>query len=343
MNSIFFKFIALITLIQFQTKAQILPDSLNKSNEIYRSKFESFMEEGEEGLRYWNDYIVTYSKIEKRYVLRFFQEKRPFLLSETRFKEMNLNTKDGRCLTLNPETLTYDEGEYSENHKTGQWISKDTMNNTLAIYFYNYDLLSQNARFFYPSGALQKTGQYEYGNNHGTWLEYYENGLIKQERTFNVGIIDGVANYYDSTGNLILKDIFNQGDLKETVIVNKELYSEELKKRNSFLNETKTGIIYSAVERQPDFVGGHSKMYDWIKDNLIYPLEEKDNRKTGNVYVKFIVEKDGSIGDVLVLKGLGYNYDKEAIRLVKSMPRWNPGIQSGKLVRVYFNMPIPFK
>jgi periplasmic protein TonB len=84
-------------------------------------------------------------------------------------------------------------------------------------------------------------------------------------------------------------------------------------------------------------------MYNFITDNIRYPIEAQRNYISGRVFVKFVVEKDGSIGDVEVKKSLGYGCDEEAVRVVKLMPKWNPGSQNGKLVRVYYNMPILFK
>jgi TonB family protein len=101
--------------------------------------------------------------------------------------------------------------------------------------------------------------------------------------------------------------------------------------------------IFTAVEQNPEFIGGQKAMYNFINDNIKYPFEAQRNDISGRVFLKFVVEKDGSIGDVKVWKGLGYGCDEEAVRVIKLMPKWNPGSQNGKLVRVYYNMPVLFK
>ncbi len=101
--------------------------------------------------------------------------------------------------------------------------------------------------------------------------------------------------------------------------------------------------IFTAVEQNPEFPGGMSAMYRFLGNNIKYPSEAQKNKVQGRVFVRFIVEKDGSIGRVEVLKGIGFGCDEEAIRVVKSMPKWIPGRQNGKPVRVYYNMPIVFK
>jgi TonB family protein len=102
-------------------------------------------------------------------------------------------------------------------------------------------------------------------------------------------------------------------------------------------------VIFTAVEQNPEFPGGMTAMYRFLGNNIKYPNEAQRARVSGRVFLKFVVEKDGSISSVDVLKGIGFGCDAEAIRVVKSMPKWIPGRQNGKPVRVYYNMPIVFK
>jgi protein TonB len=101
--------------------------------------------------------------------------------------------------------------------------------------------------------------------------------------------------------------------------------------------------IFTIVETNPSFPGGEGKMYEYLGSNMKYPPIARDNNIQGRVYVSFVVEKNGKITDVRVLRGIGGGCDEEAIRVVKSMPGWSPGKQRGKAVRVRFNLPIVFK
>lgn len=101
--------------------------------------------------------------------------------------------------------------------------------------------------------------------------------------------------------------------------------------------------IFTAVEKGPEFVGGQAKMYQYLGENIKYPASAQRANISGRVFVKFVVEDDGSIGEVNVMKGIGFGCDEEAIRVVKSMPKWKPGVQNGKNVRVYYNMPIVYR
>jgi len=101
--------------------------------------------------------------------------------------------------------------------------------------------------------------------------------------------------------------------------------------------------IYTVVEQTPQFPGGEKARVDFIKNNLKYPESARKNNVEGTVYITFVVEKDGSVTEVEILRGIEENCNKAALEVVKSMPKWKPGKQRGKPVRVQFNMPIRFK
>lgn len=101
--------------------------------------------------------------------------------------------------------------------------------------------------------------------------------------------------------------------------------------------------VFTVVEQNPEFVGGQSAMYAWLGKNIKYPAAAQRANISGKVFVSFTVNTDGSITDAQVLKGLGFGTDEEAIRVVKSMPKWKPGKQSGRAVRVKYNLPISFQ
>jgi len=99
---------------------------------------------------------------------------------------------------------------------------------------------------------------------------------------------------------------------------------------------------YVVVENMPEYPGGDKAMRRFLSKNIHYPQTARRNGIQGTVYVAYIVERDGSIGNVKLLTRIGGGCDEEAIRVVKSMPNWIPGTQSGKKVRVQFNLPIKF-
>jgi periplasmic protein TonB len=100
--------------------------------------------------------------------------------------------------------------------------------------------------------------------------------------------------------------------------------------------------IFTIVQDMPSFPGGDAAMLSYLGKNIKYPTLAKESGIQGTVYVTFVVEKDGSVSNVKVLRGIGGGCDEEAIRVVKSMPRWTPGKQRGKPVKVQYNLPCRF-
>ena len=107
--------------------------------------------------------------------------------------------------------------------------------------------------------------------------------------------------------------------------------------------ETEQDIVFTVVEQMPQFPGGEAAMRKFISENLRYPKYAVDNGIQGRVVVRFIVQKDGSIRNIEVLRSLDKSLDQEAVRVIQLMPKWIPGKQNGKPVDVYFILPIVFK
>ena len=106
------------------------------------------------------------------------------------------------------------------------------------------------------------------------------------------------------------------------------------------VEETK---IFTVVEQMPMYPGGDAALMGYLRDNIHYPTVAAENGVQGRVVVGFVVERDGSITDVKILRGVDPSLDREAMRVVKSMPRWNPGKQNGSAVRVKYQVPVSFR
>ena len=115
----------------------------------------------------------------------------------------------------------------------------------------------------------------------------------------------------------------------------------------SFMTSTaqtkKNDMVFDVVEVMPQFPGGQIAMLQYIMKNMKYPEQAMKEGIQGRVAVRFIVEKDGSISDVKPILSVHPLLNKEAVRVVESMPKWSPGKQNGKPVRVRFNLPVMFK
>ena len=101
--------------------------------------------------------------------------------------------------------------------------------------------------------------------------------------------------------------------------------------------------VFDVVEQMPSFPGGPSALMQYLSSNIKYPVVAEENGVQGRVVCTFVVERDGSITDVRVIKSVDPSLDKEAVRVVKSMPRWIPGKQNGSAVRVKYTVPVTFR
>ena len=118
-----------------------------------------------------------------------------------------------------------------------------------------------------------------------------------------------------------------------TVMAQKTVVSQKQQKEEPF----------NVVENMPEFPGGVEAMIAFISSNIQYPADAAKKKIDGRVLVNFVVEKDGSISEVKVVKPGFPSLDAEAVRVVKAMPNWKPGMQRGQVVRVQFTMPIEFR
>ena len=152
----------------------------------------------------------------------------------------------------------------------------------------------------------------------------------------------------DPEGLFRMKDV-PVGSWIDVMFVGFKTVSMQVTKANasklSFVMEKENaseGMVFDVVEQMPQFPGGMPAMMKWLTDNMKYPKEAQDAKQQGRVIASFTVEKDGSITDVRVVKSLAPALDEEAIRVVKAMPKWNPGMQNGEPVRVKYTVPISF-
>lgn len=108
------------------------------------------------------------------------------------------------------------------------------------------------------------------------------------------------------------------------------------------VNTSDTSKVYTITEVSPEFPGGETAMNQFLIKNIRYPQMAKDNNISGKVLVGFIVDAQGYVKDVKLIRGIGSGCDEEAIRVIKNMPQWTPGKQGGKPVKVMFTIPISF-
>ena len=158
-------------------------------------------------------------------------------------------------------------------------------------------------------------------------VRYLERELEKRQRMGKAAVVAGLSVGLLDASQVALAqqpDTLRMDTIHEEMIENGELF----------------GCI---VETTPAFRGGQQKLFEFLGNNLVYPKEAKEAGIEGVVFVEFYIEKDGTVCDAKVLRGIGYGCDEEALRVIGLMPKWSPGKQRGKAVRVRYTLPINFK
>ncbi len=125
-------------------------------------------------------------------------------------------------------------------------------------------------------------------------------------------------------------------EMTETAVVEEVIY-EPVE-----IVEEEAEEIFTIVEQRPEPVGGMQEFYKYVSSELDYPAAAKRNNIQGKVYMRFVVDKDGTLGSIEVMKGIGHGCDEEAIRVLSNAPKWNPGKQRGRAVKVYMTLPLLF-
>lgn len=130
------------------------------------------------------------------------------------------------------------------------------------------------------------------------------------------------------------------GIIAAVLCFQKSSFSQEVPEKDI---ESEVGVVYTIVEQMPEYKDGNDAMHSYIAANLKYPEAALKKGEEGVVYLTFVVEKNGALSNIKILRGVSKELDEEAIRVVKTMNKdWSPGIQRGEKVRVIYNLPVRF-
>ncbi|MFD2286641.1 TonB family protein [Pedobacter petrophilus] len=143
----------------------------------------------------------------------------------------------------------------------------------------------------------------------------------------------------------VISDKTQDGDVKPNLVINSKVVpgnGDGLTKGDE-AGDSNAIIEGMGVDEYPEFTGGMKAFTKYMERNLRYPSQAQDDGVQGKVFVSFVVEKDGSITDVKVLRGIGFGCDEEAVKVIRKSPLWKPGKNKGRPVRVRYNMPINFQ
>jgi len=246
--------------------------------------------------------------------------------------ELKNREMDGSCKTYFDNGQLHRETIYKESKKTtiisvfdyyGNKIDGGNLKDGSGSYiiFFNFDK---------SEGTLKKKqfGIYKNGELNGPVEEYYKNGIIESEGSYENGNQIGKWVFYNEDGSFINTFTYNTDNIKNSRTAEKLIY--------------KTENQYSDNDVPPSFIGGDINRIKFIQHEMDYPVKARRNGVSGTVYINFTINELGEIESIKILRGVSKSLDDEAIRVFSTMPRWNPGLKYGIPVRVHFNMPLRF-
>lgn len=310
---------------------------------------DEFKEVKKEEATYYRDYKPHPDGTSKLYVQTYYISGQ--IKSKASCNDKLCVPMDGYYISYYENGTKEEEGERIKSAKSGVW------NN------------------WYDNGQLKESASYEKGSKTGLWKSWYKNGQLKEE-VETVGdwntalhLRNKLINYWDSTGKQLIiqgngemvyyhedtltisatghyKKGFKIGVWKGYTEENKLRYEETYKKgKLTGLSWDDEGneFKYDIIEDQPDPVGGIQAFYQYVGKKLKYPKDARRHGIQGKVFVQFVVDKDGELINVKIIKGIGSGCDLEAKHVVKNSPPWNPGKQRGQAVKVRMILPITFK
>ena len=201
----------------------------------------------------------------------------------------------------------------------------DCDNNTISAAVWNKTFSPAGAVFLPCAGARYGDMFDEVGRTYGA---YWASNECTTLHFFTLGDLStDYANYSASNGCAVR--LVCTAEVVDVIEIPEEEIVDE--------------VVFNIVEVMPRFPGGEQKMMEFISKNIEYPQIAQDSGIQGRVFVSFIIESDGSVSNVKLLRGIGGGCDEEAMRVVQAMPRWIPGKQRGKAVRVSYQIPVMFK
>jgi TonB family protein len=249
---------------------------------------------------------------------------------------------------LRPKLLRYTENENGEKKKT--------------------------RTYYYKSGEIRGIVDLTNGAPDGSTRTFYENGTAQSELIFEGGgflnqPVVRVINYWDSAGNKLIADGMgfcncDLDPLDDRQIIETGRIVNQLKEgewtastdKYSFLDVYENGVLKNGVQiyegvqyeyekimvaAQP--IGGIIEFYRHVGKVVRYPSKARRNGTQGKVFIQFVVQKDGSLSNIRILKGIGSGCDEEALRAVATSPKWQPAQQRGRLVKQRYTLPIMFQ
>ncbi|MEO1626980.1 MAG: TonB family protein [Bacteroidota bacterium] len=301
------------------TNNRLRQQAAQKQNKEFEELYQDSLEQGAE-LVYAAYHYFIQRTAEGSYLYKRYYVPSRILVEKITYSDKERKIKEGPSIEWYEDGLLAEQGQYRNNKKEGLWK--------------NYKR---------GEGHLDSYGEYQNGVPTGKWTYLYPSGKVKEEANYEDGKRNGHVLYYDEAGTLVKKSLFENGKY----ISHEQLVPQPEEEKESF----------QVVEQMPRFKSvecagleekalkacANKAMLVHIYGNIRYPEFARKYRIEGTCVIRFTIDKQGKIKDILPLRTLSEDLREECIRVVREMPDWEPGRANGEPVNVYFNLPIKFR
>jgi len=309
-------YIIIILSLLFTSCAVNNPSLFNAHSNQFENKYEEFINDKEKIVSAWYNYVTTQNEAGD-YILRTFFPETKQITSEVRYKNKQLTIANGSSKYWHENGNLKYEGDYKNNKAEGEWK-----------YYHR------------KSGHLSSTGNTKSNLKEGIWKIYNENGILSSEVTYLNDIREGKFIEFDSIQNIINKGIYNSDTIYQQTKI------DTIQKK----------YIYGVTEQMPHLSQCASiednstrdkcsskALIEYIYQSLKYPKNARNYGMEGMTVTQFVIDVDGQVKEIDVVIGLCQEFKDECERVISNMPKWNPGVQQGKKVKVLYTMPIKFQ
>lgn len=294
------------------------PLSYYGNNQQFKGKYTSFLNEDETELRSWYHFVYS-ERSDGTFIKRTFFPETMTLTHYEEFKEDCSAVRNGRAKYYWDDGTPHSEGNFVNDQHEGLW------------HYYRR-----------KTGIKGREGLYKKGKETGEWSYYHNSGRIKSVYSYQNGMKHGPFIVYDT-----LQEITNEGMyasdslLYQSKIIEPDYETDEaIGKSEEMPYLSKCKSILSKDERN---ACSQKTLLTYIYSNLKYPQKARELNLSGTVIVRFVIDKDGSVDDIEVIRGVNQFFKEAVLDVVVDMPSWEPGVQKGRKVKVLYTLPVKFK
>lgn len=283
----------------------------------FDAKYENYIDSEEKFVLSQYHYVIT-KLPDNTYRKRIFFPETMTLTSDFMYTDKDTRNKNGQASIYSDQGVLESQGNYKNNKRNGEWK------------FYS--------RY---TGKISQEGNYLNGDKTGKWITY-KKGFKSSETTYKNDIENGPFQQYDSLMNVINQGVYVDGEITEQTIEESLFTSADevfyIVEQVPYLSSCK-GI----VDDEERTNCSTKALLEYVYSNIKYPKLAREYGVEGQVIAQFVVDENGDVTDIEIIRGICQDMKEECLKIVQSLPSWEPGMQAGKPVKVKYTLPIKFK